>query len=98
MKTKTKFKNIYLFFLIKDFTALILLIITMFSFIVIAFQVVAVIFIGAFARTTSTALISTGYLTSTISLCLAFALMYCPFKKLSYFSLMSVLLTVTIGI
>ncbi len=69
----------------------------MFAFIVIIFEAIAVLFIGIFARTATPSLSSIDNLTGCIILLLAFTLMYCPFKKLSLFSLVILLLTISIA-
>lgn len=75
----------------------------MFSLIVLIFQAIAIIFIGIFARSTDTSITTTvnGTANSTLIsqsliLLLGFTLMYSPFRKLSIFSFVSLLIVISI--
>jgi len=72
----------------------------MFSIIVIIFEFLAVLFIGIFARTNSTTLLSSSDFTlvsSCASLLLAFTLLYSPFRRLSLFTYASLLLVISVA-
>lgn len=63
----------------------------------IGFQVIAIIFLGSFARTdtASSGIISYHPLfTSSALICLAFTLIYAPYRKLSLYSIASILLVI----
>lgn len=70
----------------------------MFSIIVITFEALSVLFIGIFARSTAT--VSTYYdlLESSLVLLLGFTLMYSPFRKFSIFSLVVLLMAISIAV
>lgn len=72
----------------------------MFSIIVILFEAIAVLFIGIFARTNDTASLVTTNSTlfsDSLTLMLGFTLMYSPFRKLSLFSFITLLLVISIA-
>lgn len=72
----------------------------MLAIIVIIFEAVAVLFIGIFARTNDTTLLTTSNSTifgNTAALMLAFTLMYSPFRRLSLFSLASLLIIIAVA-
>jgi len=72
----------------------------MMMIVVIVFQVLALLFIGTFARTNdsnSLTNISSNLVNSVFTLLFGFTLMYCPFRKLSIFAFVSLLLSISIG-
>jgi hypothetical protein len=63
----------------------------------IGFQVIAIIFIGSFSRTDTASSGITSYhplFTSSALICLAFTLIYAPYRKLSLYSIASILLVI----
>jgi hypothetical protein len=71
----------------------------MFAAIVLAFQALAIIFIGIFARSTDSSISSSNNSTlfhGSITLLLGFTFMYSPFRKLSLFSYVSLLIVISI--
>lgn len=76
----------------------------MFSIIVIIFEGIAVLFIGIFGRSTDTTITNSTNGTSNstlisdcLTLLLGFTLMYSPFRRLSIFTLVSLLLAISIA-
>ena len=70
----------------------------MLTVLVVFFELVSILFFGIFARSNSTASTVTSYaplVNNCFILILAFTLMHAPFRKLSLFSLASLLITVT---
>ena len=77
----------------------------MFSVIVIIFEAIAVLFIGIFARSTDTTITTSTNGTSnstligdSLTLMLAFTFMYSPFRKLSIFAFVSLLIVIAIAV
>lgn len=70
----------------------------MFSFIIVILQVVYLIFIGAFMRASSVDVTNLSFITPCLSLLLAFTLMYSPYRKLSLFSLVLLLIVISVSI
>lgn len=76
----------------------------MFSIIVIIFESIAVLFIGIFARSTDTSITSTTNSTAnatligdSLTLILAFTFMYSPWRKLSIFALVSLIIVISVA-
>ena len=71
----------------------------MFSFIVMIFEGVAVLFIGIFARTddSTLSLTNANLLTDSMTLMLAFVLMYSPFRRLSLYTIVTYLMALAIA-
>ena len=74
----------------------------MFSVIVFIFEAVAILFLCIFARTndTTTSLVNTYFslLSDSLALMFAFTLMYTPYRKLSFFSLLLLLVVLAVTI
>jgi hypothetical protein len=74
----------------------------MFSIAVIILEIIAVLFIGIFARSNDTSTSSySSYgtlITDSLTLLLAFTFMYSPFRKLSIFSFVSLLIVISIAV
>ena len=71
----------------------------MFSVIVMIFEAVVVLFMGIFARTDDSTLTITNanLLTDSMTLMLAFLLMYSPFRRLSLYTLVTYMVAVAIA-
>jgi len=70
----------------------------MFSVVIVILQVVYLIFIAAFMRASSFDATNLGLVVPCIALLLAFTLMYTPYRKLSLFSLIMLLLVISVTI
>ena len=70
----------------------------MLSVVVIVLQVIAIVFIGSFGRSTSSTIVNGVYLSSSLGLLLAFTLMTSAYKRLSITSLVTLLLIVAISL
>lgn len=77
----------------------------MFSIIVIIFEAIAVLFIGIFARSTDTSVTSSNngtsnstLITDSLTLMLAFTFMYSPFRRLSIFVFVSLLIVIAVAV
>ena len=74
----------------------------MFSIAVIIFEAIAVLFIGIFARSNDTSTSSySSYgtlITDSLTLLLAFTFMYSPFRKLTIFSFVSLLIVISVAV
>jgi len=72
----------------------------MLSVIIVVFQAVALLFIGIFARTNDTNNLTTSSFTlfnDCLALLLAFTLMYSPFRKLSLYTLIALLVAISLA-
>lgn len=71
----------------------------MFATIVIIFEIIAVLFLGIFARTNSLLSLSTTYgslFNNCLMLMFSFTLMYTPFRKFNFYTLVSLLIVVSV--
>jgi len=70
----------------------------MFSVIIVVLEVVYLIFVAAFMRASTIAVTNLSLIIPCMALLLAFTLMYSPFRKLSLFSLVMLLLVISVAI
>jgi hypothetical protein len=70
----------------------------MFSVIIVVLQVLYLVFIAAFMRASSVDTTNLSLIIPCLALLLAFTLMYTPYRKLSLFSLVMLLLVISVTI